>query len=81
MRLVKVPYPIQACRDPRDDKFLEVAVYGEVQTCWRFIHFVGCESCRQAMDNESARQAVSLAPSHCLPGNLLRNAVGVFILS
>jgi len=29
MRLVKVPYPIQACRDPRDDKFLEVAVYGE----------------------------------------------------
>jgi len=23
IRLVKVPYPIQACRDPRDDKFLE----------------------------------------------------------
>jgi putative PIN family toxin of toxin-antitoxin system len=28
-RLVKVPFPIQACRDPRDDKFLEVAVYGK----------------------------------------------------
>ena len=26
--LVLVPMPIRACRDPRDDKFLEVAVHG-----------------------------------------------------
>ena len=26
--LVPVPAPIRACRDPRDDKFLEVAVHG-----------------------------------------------------
>jgi putative PIN family toxin of toxin-antitoxin system len=26
--LVDIPYPIRACRDPRDDKFLEVAVHG-----------------------------------------------------
>jgi putative PIN family toxin of toxin-antitoxin system len=26
--LVPIPSPIRACRDPRDDKFLEVAVYG-----------------------------------------------------
>ncbi len=25
---VKIPSPIRACRDPRDDKFLEVAVHG-----------------------------------------------------
>ena|ERR1035438_6499876 len=25
---VSIAYPIQACRDPRDDKFLEVAVHG-----------------------------------------------------
>ena len=25
---VIIPFPIRACRDPRDDKFLEVAVYG-----------------------------------------------------
>jgi predicted nucleic acid-binding protein len=25
---VAIPYPIRACRDPRDDKFLEVAVHG-----------------------------------------------------
>jgi uncharacterized protein len=28
-RLVRISSPIQACRDPRDDKFLEVAVYGK----------------------------------------------------
>lgn len=27
-RLVETPVPIRACRDPRDDKFLEVAVHG-----------------------------------------------------
>jgi putative PIN family toxin of toxin-antitoxin system len=26
--LVSIPSPIRACRDPRDDKFLEVAVHG-----------------------------------------------------
>ena len=26
--LVPIPTPIHACRDPRDDKFLEVAVHG-----------------------------------------------------
>jgi len=26
---VEVPTPIRACRDPRDDQLLEVAVYGE----------------------------------------------------
>jgi putative PIN family toxin of toxin-antitoxin system len=26
--LVQIPTPIRACRDPRDDKFLEVAVHG-----------------------------------------------------
>ena len=25
---MKIPSPIRACRDPRDDKFLEVAVHG-----------------------------------------------------
>jgi len=25
---VQIPTPIRACRDPRDDKFLEVAVHG-----------------------------------------------------
>jgi putative PIN family toxin of toxin-antitoxin system len=25
---VDIPYPIHACRDPRDDKFLELAVHG-----------------------------------------------------
>ena len=25
---VEIPFPIRACRDPRDDKFLEVAVHG-----------------------------------------------------
>jgi uncharacterized protein len=25
---VDISFPIRACRDPRDDKFLEVAVYG-----------------------------------------------------
>ncbi len=25
---IEVPFPIRACRDPRDDKFLEVAVHG-----------------------------------------------------
>jgi putative PIN family toxin of toxin-antitoxin system len=28
-RLVRISSHIQACRDPRDDKFLEVAVYGK----------------------------------------------------
>lgn len=26
--LISIPSPIRACRDPRDDKFLEVAVHG-----------------------------------------------------
>ena len=26
--VVPIPFPIRACRDPRDDKFLEVAVHG-----------------------------------------------------
>jgi putative PIN family toxin of toxin-antitoxin system len=26
--LVGIPFPIRACRDPKDDKFLEVAVHG-----------------------------------------------------
>jgi putative PIN family toxin of toxin-antitoxin system len=26
--MVDIPFPIRACRDPRDDKFLEVAVHG-----------------------------------------------------
>jgi uncharacterized protein len=26
--LISIPTPIRACRDPRDDKFLEVAVHG-----------------------------------------------------
>jgi putative PIN family toxin of toxin-antitoxin system len=26
--LVQIPFPIHACRDPKDDKFLEVAVHG-----------------------------------------------------
>jgi putative PIN family toxin of toxin-antitoxin system len=26
--LIDIPFPIHACRDPRDDKFLEVAVHG-----------------------------------------------------
>ena len=25
---IEIPFPIRACRDPRDDKFLEVAVHG-----------------------------------------------------
>jgi putative PIN family toxin of toxin-antitoxin system len=25
---IDIPFPIRACRDPRDDKFLEVAVHG-----------------------------------------------------
>jgi len=25
---IEVPFPIRACRDPKDDKFLEVAVHG-----------------------------------------------------
>lgn len=25
---VQIPFPIRACRDPRDDKFLEIAVHG-----------------------------------------------------
>lgn len=29
VRLILVPAPIHACRDPRDDRFLEVAVYGK----------------------------------------------------
>jgi putative PIN family toxin of toxin-antitoxin system len=29
VRLILVSSPIRACRDPRDDKFLEVAVYGQ----------------------------------------------------
>jgi putative PIN family toxin of toxin-antitoxin system len=29
IRLVRISTPIQACRDLRDDKFLEVAVYGQ----------------------------------------------------
>jgi putative PIN family toxin of toxin-antitoxin system len=27
--VVPIPSPIHACRDPRDDKFLEVAVHGK----------------------------------------------------
>lgn len=26
--LIQIPFPIRACRDPRDDKFLEVALHG-----------------------------------------------------
>jgi putative PIN family toxin of toxin-antitoxin system len=26
--IIQIQYPIRACRDPRDDKFLEVAVHG-----------------------------------------------------
>jgi len=26
--VIRIPSPIRACRDPRDDKFLEVAVHG-----------------------------------------------------
>jgi putative PIN family toxin of toxin-antitoxin system len=29
VRLILVSYPIHVCRDPRDDKFLEVAVHGK----------------------------------------------------
>jgi putative PIN family toxin of toxin-antitoxin system len=25
---IEIPFPIRACRDPRDDKFLEVAMHG-----------------------------------------------------
>lgn len=28
-KLMQIPTPIRACRDPRDDKFLEVAVHGQ----------------------------------------------------
>lgn len=28
-RIVEIRYPIRACRDPKDDKFLEVAVHGQ----------------------------------------------------
>ena len=28
-RLIRISSPIRACRDPRDDKFLEVAVHGQ----------------------------------------------------
>lgn len=27
-RMVPIPFPIRVCRDPRDDKFIEVAVHG-----------------------------------------------------
>jgi len=27
--LIPIPFPIRACRDPRDDKFLEVALHGQ----------------------------------------------------
>jgi len=27
-KMVEIQFPIRACRDPRDDKFLEVAVHG-----------------------------------------------------
>ena len=30
-RVVPIPAPIRACRDPKDDKFLEVAVHGEAR--------------------------------------------------
>ncbi len=30
-RVVAIPAPIRACRDPKDDKFLEVAVHGEAR--------------------------------------------------
>lgn len=30
--VIDIPYPIRACRDPRDDKFLEVAVHGRADT-------------------------------------------------
>jgi len=30
-RVVRIPAPIRACRDPKDDKFLEVGVHGEAQ--------------------------------------------------
>ncbi|MGA3035238.1 MAG: putative toxin-antitoxin system toxin component, PIN family [Terracidiphilus sp.] len=29
--LIETPSPIRACRDPRDDKFLEVAVHGRAR--------------------------------------------------
>jgi hypothetical protein len=29
IRLIQITFPVQACRDPRDDKFLEVAVHGQ----------------------------------------------------
>ena len=30
-RMIEIPAPIRACRDPRDDKFLEVAVHGRAE--------------------------------------------------
>ena len=30
-RVVAIPAPIRACRDPKNDKFLEVAVHGEAR--------------------------------------------------
>jgi len=27
-RMIEIPTPIRACRDPRDDKFLAVAIHG-----------------------------------------------------
>lgn len=30
-RVVTTPSPIRACRDPKDDKFLEVAIHGEAR--------------------------------------------------
>ena len=30
-RVVTISAPIRACRDPKDDKFLEVAVHGEAR--------------------------------------------------
>jgi uncharacterized protein len=30
-KLVQVAFPIRACRDPKDDKFLEVAVHGRAE--------------------------------------------------
>jgi len=29
--MIEIPTPIRACRDPRDDKFLEVAVHGRAE--------------------------------------------------
>lgn len=54
VELIPISGLIQACRDPKDDKFLEVAVNGaptssspETKTCWRSTRFTAFASSRQ----------------------------------